>query len=143
MSLNFLGNANPTMDGLTIFTESSFVGGQWAITTLPGALPADMTGYRMGSFAITGTSVWLICGDTTCTTGNSVCVDMTLQTGGLFLVRNALTDTTTSWPRVVRAVMSSTSTACQQYTNPPTPPAVTRTRSTEGGKRKPVVEVSH
>ncbi len=82
-------------------------------------LPTTISGFPLGSIAITGSSPWVICADRDTPCSKGVCVDMS-KYGKLFLQRNVSKDSTLAkqWPKIVRKVQIVSQDECSLYPSP-------------------------
>jgi len=126
-SVNFLGNMNYQTDGIVIYSLPYFLGGTWTPAIVNGGMgtampPATITAFPLGSFAITGTNAWVLCGDTNTPCRTGVCVNMR-NYPYLYMQRNPSRDTTlpNGWPKTIRQISTVTANDCATYPSPPVP----------------------
>lgn len=129
-SLVYLGSAKQEDNGMIIYSLPYLLGGSWNVTVSATGtvtqLPSTISGFPLGSIAITGSSHWVICEDTDTPCSKGVCVDMN-NYGKLFLQRNVSKDSSLAnrWPKIVRKVQIVTKDECSLY---PSPAPLTSTR---------------
>jgi len=142
-SIRYLGNSDYGQDGVVIYALPYILGGTWnaVLGGVSTPLPAGITGFSLGSIAITGLNSWVICGDTDSPCTNGVCVNMR-NFGSLFLQRNTARDTSlpTGWPKTVRQVTQVTSDVCSNYPNPPA--LLNSAKLARSFSKEPVISIS-
>lgn len=116
-SLNFLGSGDLDIDQVSIYNEPNFLGGFLNISGPTGPFENITSGFNLGSIAITGNKAWLICEDADC--NYSICIDASKH-GGAFYYANKYMDYCIYpiWPKIVRRVEITTSSACLNENNP-------------------------